>query len=112
MTDDPTAGQNPPYGATINYWLKSAPTGDVTLTMQDAGGKTIRTLKGTKNAGLNRVWWDLRNDSTPPARLRTPPLYAPDVRLGGEGWRLAPGVGGVRGRMAPGRVSARLVVGG
>ena len=114
MTDDPTAGQNPPYGAAINYWLKSAPSGagDATLAIQDAAGKTIRTLKGTKNAGINRVWWDLRNDSTPPARLRTPPLYAPDVRLGNEGWRPAPGIATLTVLMSPGTYTVKLSVGG
>jgi len=112
MTDDPTAGQNPPYGAAINYWLKSAPTGDATLAIVDAAGKTIRTLKGTKNVGINRVWWDLRNDSTPPARLRTPPLYAPDVRLGNDGWRPAPGIGTLTVLMPPGTYTVKLSVGG
>jgi len=112
MTDDPTAGQNPPYGAAINYWLKAAPSADVTLTIQDAGGKAIRTLKGTKNVGLNRVWWDLRNDSTPPARLRTPPLYAPEVRLGAEGWRPAPGIGTLMVLMPPGTYTVKLSAGG
>ena len=112
MTDDPTAGQNPPYGAAINYWLKAAPSGDVTLAIQDAAGKTIRTLKGTKNVGINRVWWDLRNDSTPPARLRTPPLFAPEVRLGTEGWRPAPGIGTLTVLMPPGTYTVKLSVGG
>ena len=114
MTDDPTAGQNPPYGAAINYWLKSAPSGggDVTLAIQDAAGTTIRMLKGTKNAGINRVWWDLRNDSTPPARLRTPPLYAPEVRPGPEGWRPAPGIGTMMVLMPPGTYAVKLSVGG
>ncbi len=112
MTDDPTAGQNPPYGAAINYWLKATPSGDVTVTIQDAGGKAIRTLKGTKNVGMNRVWWDLRNDSTPPARLRTPPLYAPEVRLGAEGWRPAPGIGTLMVLMPPGTYTVKLSAGG
>jgi photosystem II stability/assembly factor-like uncharacterized protein len=111
MTDDPTAGQNPPYGAAINYWLKAAPTGDVTLTILDAAGQTVRTLPGTKNIGINRVWWDLRNDSTPMARLRTAPLYDPEVRLGPEGWRAAP-VGRMTLLMPPGTYTVKLKVSG
>src|SRR5438093_7431776 len=114
LTEDPSAGQTRPYGAAINYWLKSAPSGggDVTLAIQDAAGTTIRTLKGTKNAGINRVWWDLRNDSTPPARPRTPPLYAPEVRPGPEGWRPAPGIGTMMVLMPPGTYAVKLSVGG
>ena len=59
-----------------------------------------------------RVWWDLRTDSTPPARLRTPPLYAPDVRLGTEGWRPAPGIGTLAVLMPPGTYTVKLSVGG
>jgi len=112
MTDDPTAGQNPPYGAPINYWLKSPPTGELTLTILDAGGQTVRTLQGTKNTGINRMWWDLRNDSTRTARLRTAPLYNPEVRLGPEGWRAAPGVGRMTLLMPPGTYTVKLTVGG
>ena len=53
-------GQNPPQGSAISYWLKSSATGDVTITISDINGRDIRTLIGTKNAGLNRVQWDLR----------------------------------------------------
>jgi photosystem II stability/assembly factor-like uncharacterized protein len=114
MTDDPTAGQNPPYGAAINYWLTSASTGggEVTLTVLDAGGQTLRTLQGTKNAGINRVWWDLRSDSTKAARLRTAPLYDPELRLGAEGWRAAPGVGRMTVLVPPGTYTLKLKVGG
>jgi photosystem II stability/assembly factor-like uncharacterized protein len=59
-------GQNPSAGTPISYWLKSAPAGDVKLTISDLSGKEFRTINGTKNAGLNRVQWDLRGD--PPAR--------------------------------------------
>ncbi|HXF05439.1 MAG TPA: sialidase, partial [Blastocatellia bacterium] len=62
MSNDPTAGQNPPYGASINYYLKSVPSGDVTIRILDARGQLVRTLQGTKQAGLNRVWWDLRTE--------------------------------------------------
>ena len=92
-SDDPTAGQNPPYGADINYWLKAAPAAAPTLTIQDAAGKTVRTLQGTRFAGLNRVTWDLRNEATKPARMRTKPLYDEPFELDSNGTRDAPGFG-------------------
>jgi photosystem II stability/assembly factor-like uncharacterized protein len=52
-------GQNPPRGAAISYWLKSAPSADVRITITDITGREIRSLEGTKEAGLNRVPWDL-----------------------------------------------------
>ncbi|HEV2672341.1 MAG TPA: hypothetical protein VGU74_14710 [Gemmatimonadales bacterium] len=61
MTDDPTAGQNPRYGAAINYWVKTAQTDSAALTIVDASGQTVRAFKGPAQAGLNRAWWDLRN---------------------------------------------------
>jgi len=53
-------GQNPPQGSAISYWLKSAATSDVRVTISDVTGREIRSLVGTKSAGLNRVQWDLR----------------------------------------------------
>jgi photosystem II stability/assembly factor-like uncharacterized protein len=110
-SDDPTAGQNPTYGAAINYWLKSAPPGDVSITIADAAGQTIRTLQGSKNVGINRVHWDLRNEPTREARLRTAPLYAPEMPLGPEGWRAAPGMGRLSVLMPPGTYAVTLKVG-
>jgi hypothetical protein len=54
-SDDPTAGQNPPYGAAINYYLKSAAR-DVSIKITDAQGQTVQTIRGTRTAGINRVW--------------------------------------------------------
>jgi hypothetical protein len=86
-------GQNPPRGSAISYWLKSAPSADVRVTITDVTGREIRTIEGTRQAGLNRVHWDLaptgagrgrggrggaqrkalrRKDSQPPGRLRPP----------------------------------------
>jgi photosystem II stability/assembly factor-like uncharacterized protein len=107
---DPVTGQNPPYGADINYYLKSVPTGDVKITILDGMGETVRTLEGTKKPGINRIWWDLRYDLSRQAKLRTSPLYAPHVRVGPEGWRPA-----VAGRVsvlaAPGTYTVQLGVG-
>lgn len=75
MADDPTAGRNPPYGAILSYFLRSTPAGNVTLTVADASGKTVRKMTGTKNAGINRVYWDLRFDPSSPASA-TPALPA------------------------------------
>jgi photosystem II stability/assembly factor-like uncharacterized protein len=52
-------GQNPPRGAAISYWLKSVPSADVRITVTDITGREIRSLEGTREAGLNRVQWDL-----------------------------------------------------
>jgi photosystem II stability/assembly factor-like uncharacterized protein len=52
-------GQNPPRGTAISYWLKTAPASDVRITISDVSGREIRSIEGTKEAGLNRVQWDL-----------------------------------------------------
>ena len=53
------SGENPPRGAAISYYLKSAPSGDVKIAIADATGRTLRTIDGTKRAGINRVTWNL-----------------------------------------------------
>jgi len=108
---DPTAGQNPPYGASINYYLKTAPSGDVKISIEDAQGQTVRTLTGTKTVGINRVNWDLRGEQTKEVRLRTSPAYAPEVRNGNEGWRLAPDGARLSLLMPPGTYTVKLSAG-
>jgi photosystem II stability/assembly factor-like uncharacterized protein len=111
---DMTAGQNPPYGASINYWLKSVPTGDVKIQVSDRAGQIVRSIDGTKRAGMNRVYWDLRHEQSKPVLLRTSPLYAPEVGLGPEGTRPLPEGGG--GRMTvlapPATYTVKLIAGG
>src|SRR5678816_1490144 len=58
-------GENPPRGTMISYYLKSAASGDVKITIADATGRIIRTLDGTKDQGINRVNWTL--NPQPPA---------------------------------------------
>ncbi|HYU79089.1 MAG TPA: hypothetical protein VEK56_08885 [Vicinamibacterales bacterium] len=54
-------GHNPPYGASITYYLSTPASSEARLTIRDEKNASIRTLTGTKASGLNRVWWDLRS---------------------------------------------------
>ena len=112
QTDDPTAGQNPPYGSSISYYLKSSPKGDVKIRIEDAKGQTVRTLTGTKSAGINRITWDLRGELTKETRLRTSPAYAPEIRVGAEGWRAAPDGARMSLLVPPGTYTVKLSAGG
>ena len=75
-------GENPPAGALIDYVLKSAPKGELTIDILDAQGKSLRHLSSTRSTkevqppewpdqivpndkiaaaqGMNRLVWDLR----------------------------------------------------
>jgi len=77
------AGENPPDGTFLDYYLKSAPQSDITLTISDSQGNLIRQYTSapqsaeqepdavpeywfapptvlTKHAGMNRFVWNLR----------------------------------------------------
>ncbi len=109
--DDPTAGTNPPYGADINYWLGAA-GGTASVAILDAAGKTVRTIQGTTRAGLNRVYWDLSNEPSKTARMRTKPLYDAEFTMDADGTRPAPGFGTLSVLMPPGRYTVRLTAAG
>jgi len=110
-SDDQTAGTNPQYGASINYWLKSA--GDApTITILDSAGKTVRTLHGTATAGLNRVYWDLANEASRLPRMKTKPMYDDEFAMDPDGTRAAPGFAALSVLMPPGRYTVKLAVGG
>lgn len=62
------AAENPPDGALITYYLKADATDPVVLTVTDAAGRSVRTLRQTDvKAGINRIAWDLRHDAARPA---------------------------------------------
>ena len=73
------AGENPPQGALVYFWLKEKPKGDVTIEVLDARSRVVRTLSSKarepwgaaedeeapkaelkQDAGLQRAVWDLR----------------------------------------------------
>ncbi len=68
---------NPAFGAYINYYLKAAAKGDITIRISDADGKLVRELKGPKETGLHRVVWDLR--TTPAAPQTTGFYFQPEL---------------------------------
>jgi hypothetical protein len=70
------AGENPPRGVIITYYLKEAPEGEVTLKVWDSQGQLINTFTSTVPesqsgdldqeprlpavSGINRFVWDMR----------------------------------------------------
>jgi photosystem II stability/assembly factor-like uncharacterized protein len=83
LNPDVPAAENPPDGAIIDYYLKSAPAAEVKLEVYDSAGKLVRSYSSVgapsldykvnvpdywlapapllpKNAGLHRFVWDLR----------------------------------------------------
>jgi hypothetical protein len=74
--DPHVSGENPPYGADIDFTLK-AETPNVRVSIVGAGDSTIRTLTIKGHPGLNRVWWDLRYESGSTIVMQVPPLDEP-----------------------------------
>ncbi|MEE8525731.1 MAG: sialidase [Thermoanaerobaculia bacterium] len=90
--EDPAAGHNPPYGASIHFILGAAADEEaepeVRMSIRDTDGAVVRTLDDVPSeAGLHRVYWDLRYDETDEVKLRTKPLENPHVPIPDEGWR-------------------------
>ncbi len=54
------AADNPPYGAAIQYCLKTAQKDAVKIKITDKSGKLIREMDGPRVQGLNKAVWDLR----------------------------------------------------
>jgi hypothetical protein len=123
--DEPEA-ENPPAGAILDYYLKSAASGPLTIEILNGAGAAIRRFSSadpppaidpntlavnavwqrvqeppSAGAGMHRFVWDLRPE--PPAGGR------------GRGGRGGGGGGGGRGGpppVAPGNFSVRLTVNG
>ena len=53
---------NPASGAVLSYYLPQENPGGVEIAIWDAGGNTVRLLRGSGQAGLNRACWDLRRE--------------------------------------------------
>jgi hypothetical protein len=121
--DEPFA-ENPPFGATIDYYLKAAPAGPVTLEILDVAGQVVRRYSSEDKTAPRD-----------PNTLSIPAIWAPapeplsaaagmhrwvwDLRLAGGGTRGAGGAGGGGGGgrggggvAQPGSYTVRLTANG
>jgi photosystem II stability/assembly factor-like uncharacterized protein len=64
MGDMVFRGENPPNGAVIDYWLGAKSEG-VTLSVHNAAGELVQTLRPGAVRGINRVIWNLRHADLP-----------------------------------------------
>jgi photosystem II stability/assembly factor-like uncharacterized protein len=125
LPTDEAAAENPPLGASLNYFLKSAPKQPVTIEILDAAGKTIRRYSSedpvqrvnpatldipafwvrpaaplSAEPGMHRWTWDLHYASRAPAGG------------GGRGTGGGRGGGGAGPWPLPGKYAVRLSVDG
>jgi photosystem II stability/assembly factor-like uncharacterized protein len=84
-----STGQNPVYGADINYYLKDtvAARDSIKVLVQDADGHTIQEIHPTNRRGINRVYWDLGLQPYVLPPMRTRPEDADWVKLDSNGQR-------------------------
>src|SRR5271166_6235520 len=106
LPPDTPAGQNPPDGAIVDYYLKSAATGPVTLEVMDTAGKLVRRFSTTdpvpqlnpeldipaywlrpphplaSDAGFHRFVWDMHYAPAPGIKPEYPIAAVP--------WNTAP----------------------
>ena len=104
--DDPTMGEDPEYGASLNYWLGDVSDEAPEMEILDGSGTVVRTLEGTNRQGINRIHWDLRDEPNDPIRLLTSPLYADHISVPEDG-RPAGGPQ-ISVLMPPGQYTVRL----
>jgi hypothetical protein len=107
-----TSGEDAPYGADLNFYLPNA--AEATVTISDAAGKQIRVLKEAGQAGLNRVYWDLRHEPRHQALMLTNPPGETWVNTPAQGrplvtWGQPPAAGP---KVTPGTYTVTLAVNG
>jgi photosystem II stability/assembly factor-like uncharacterized protein len=104
----PLAGQNPPAGAIIDYWLRAKPKSELRIEVMDAAGKVIRRYSSKKlkerdappdpddekpkfeiepEEGLNRFVWDLHTQNI----VTVPNYYLYEEQGGVRGPMVVPG---------------------
>jgi hypothetical protein len=91
---------NEPNGLVINYFLKGAPAGKVTIRVTTPYGEEIAVLEGKTAQGLNSVLWDMRRGQAQPqqppqqatptgrgmVRMAPPGEYVVTLEIGDKKW--------------------------
>ncbi len=82
-------GDDPPAGTSLHYWQSEEPDEDekVSLVIANEAGETVRTIEHEGVVGMNRVWWDFKEDPTTELVLRTKPTYADWYPMKDDGTR-------------------------
>jgi hypothetical protein len=66
-------GSNPPYGASINYYLADSLSSNPFIYILNLKGDTIQKMEGSRNKGVNRIWWNLAHNDIELPPLKTIP---------------------------------------
>jgi photosystem II stability/assembly factor-like uncharacterized protein len=69
-------GDDPPPGTSLHYWQSEELEEAVSLVITNEAGEVVRTIEHEGEIGINRVWWDFKEDPTTELVLRTKPIYA------------------------------------
>jgi len=119
---DEALAENAPYGALIDYYLKAAATGPVTLEILDPSGELIRRYSSDdKSPPVNPdalnipAFWIRRTEPLSTAAGMHRWIWDLRPQPAGEGGRRGGGGGFARGgesRVLPGAYSVKLSVGG
>ncbi len=112
MFDDQSDGDNPPPGASINYWLQADAKDSLLVTIKDANNAIVRKLYHHGKTGVNRLWWDLREDPSTAILMRNKPLFAEWITLNDKRSMAAPtSPKGIAPLVLPGNYTVTLKVG-
>ena len=115
--NDPVAGENPPWGASLHVVLPERADGvevpDLAVEIVDSGGRVVRTLDDVPSEpGLHRVYWNFLHDESTQPKLRTKAFGNSKIPLPDAGWRNLPDGGTLANFALPGTYTVRLTVDG
>ena len=88
MFPEASTGQDPPSGASINYWLEKDE--DIKIIITNSENDTVKTINDKGRKGINRVWWNFMGEKSDAMVMRTKPIYADWVSLGDDRVRNIP----------------------
>lgn len=88
MFPEASTGQDPPSGASLNYWIDDAK--DVEIVITNSANDTVKTISDKGKKGINRIWWNFMGEKSDPMVMRTKPLYADWFSIGDDRVRNVP----------------------
>ncbi|MGE0441365.1 MAG: WD40/YVTN/BNR-like repeat-containing protein [Gemmatimonadales bacterium] len=87
-TGDAQTGQNPPYGANLNYYLRDSVPGELTLDVLDPAGAVVRRFSSTARPPDGHSEYE---EPPEPDLVRTPGIHRMAWDLQAEGAKRIPG---------------------